>query len=61
MHPTGKAIDLTILKTTNMRQVTKLLALLAVVLLTTVSAKAYDFAVDGIYYKSHLRNSATVM
>lgn len=34
-----------------MRQVTKLLALLAVVLLTTVSAKAYDFAVDGIYYK----------
>lgn len=35
----------------NMKQLSKHLALLAVVLLTAVSAKAYDFAVDGIYYK----------
>lgn len=34
-----------------MRQPARHLALLAVVLLTAVSAKAYDFAVDGIYYK----------
>ena len=34
-----------------MKQLSKHLALLAVTLLTAASAKAYDFAVDGIYYK----------